>query len=599
MKKECKIYDLFLQQIFYNKEKVAVVFDGNSITYGELEEKINDFSIILMQKKIYADANIVIALPPSIDFVIAMFACFKLGYAYIPIDLSYPESFLKTIIDKSKADYIISAATYKHRLEKLANFFIDVNDESPKNTIQIDDLIKTNSIAYIIYTSASTGIAKGVIIENNGLVNLIQATKQLYNITSCDCIPLVHSLSFDFSIWEICSALCNGAQLIIPNSTIKKSTEEYLEFLIDKKITILNTTPSFFYLMQTTILSKPSNILEQLKLRLVIFGGEALQPKKISSWFTLAIADRVKVFNMFGITEGTIHSTYIEITQEITKNEASVIGVPLPGIDIAIMHEESKLVSDHQIGELYLGGVSIAQGYLHEYSLNKEKFYYADLDSAGIKRWFKTGDLVKRCANGLEYIDRKDRLIKIRGFRVNCTQIENLLHSYPEVESAVVGTYLASDDMPRLVAFLKFYQKNIDKQLFERKIIENLPEFMRPSKIIIVKEFPLTNNNKTDLKYLIEKYINSPINAIADDFIEEKILSTTMEKVKMVWEKVLNITTININDKFFDIGGDSLLLIKLQSELQISLNREVRILDLVKFPAIKGFVDYLNSHDLK
>ncbi len=588
------LYTLFTDQVTKKNNKTAISFGEQSITYCELEERVDCFSAYFLSSiSVPSSENIAILLSPSIDFVVAMLTCLKLGYTYIPIDYNYPDEYLKRIIDSAKIICIISDKDSQDRLNKLnLSCIIDIHQSNLCVKKMTTELVERNNKkeAYIIYTSGSTGLPKGVIIEHAAIINLIEATKKLYKISPKDKIPLFHSLSFDVSIWEICSSLFNGAELVIPIGAIKSSPKDYLDFILEKKITIINMTPTYFYLFQTPILDTPSSILKSMKLRLILLAGEAFHAKKIHKWFNLSISKKIRLYNMYGITEGTIHSTAIEIISNMRENDASLIGNPLAGINIAVVDEHGAPVKKNDIGEVKISGISISQGYLNQPELTSERFVVTDYDGTGKKRWLQTGDLVKVGDNGLEYIGRKDKLIKVRGYRVSTTNIENTLCSYGEISGAVVGPFMAPGEQLRLVAFIKCRNVTLDVASIYSKLKKTLPEFMCPSKIIVVDDFPLTKNGKVDLDHLIKNFI-STTNIIKENRQDTSILA----KVKSVWKSVLNMQDVNSNINFFDIGGDSLLLVQLHYELEELLNQEIKILDLIKHPTIDKFVMYISD----
>lgn len=589
-----KPYDIFVQQAIKNKRKIAIRCQNESIAYAALKNKIELFAIQLFKQTIQ-NSIVAILLPPSIDFVIAVFACQKLGLTCLPLDVSNPISFQKVVLMDAKVQYLITSSQFKdlaHAIMPLDAQTIYVDEDDKDRTVTInpeDTTIVDNELSYIIYTSGSTGAPKGVPVKVKSLLNLLKATSPLYKINELDKIPLFHSVAFDVSVWEMYATLLNGAELIIPPDDIKKSPQDYWQFIVSMGITIVNVTPSYFYLLLTT----NANVMETQPiphaLRLFLLAGEAFHAKRIAFWFELEIAKKVEIFNMYGITEGTIHSTYLKIEPEMTQFEHSFIGQPLSGVDIAVVNEQNQPITNER-GELVLSGVSVTSGYLGQEDLNKDRFIRANLDDTLEKVWFKTGDRVELTEKGLIYLGRKDRVIKIRGYRVNLMEIEYALCRCEGVRDAVVcPIYLAVDQL-RLVAFIY----TVDESLCEQNIIEilkhTLPEYMCPSRVMILRTFPLTRNGKVDTQTLIENYKNN------QSLLQEQSDSMTMlERVKCAWSQVLGCEEIDMNANFFDVGGDSLLLAKLQYFLQVTLASEIKMMDLLRYPTIAKFMQFFNE----
>jgi|GEM_PF-6389118 len=577
------IYDLFLNQVNRNPLHPAIIENNKTISYIELQEKVDKLTaLIAINCNLSATKAIAIALPPSQEFVVSTLACLKLGIPYIPINITHPDEYLSGIMADAKIEFILTNTSQKER-EIFNNNQIINFDELEKVTINNIFLPKTSleNDAYIIYTSGSTGAPKGVVIPQKNILNLMLSTQRIYHISSQDSIPLFHSISFDFSVWEIYSALFNGATLVIANEGIKNSIQDYLDFLCQNDITIINLTPSVYYYLITELERDNKN----LKLRLIILGGDIFHAIKAKNWFKLPISNQADVYNMYGITEGTIHVTSIKLTQDMTRSPLSFIGTELDGVEITIANDSDKpSLTESTEGELCIGGLALAANYFNQPELNKKSFFISEG-----KRWFKTGDFVRKTENGLIFIGRHDQQTKIRGFRVNCSEVEILLMSLPGVEDAVVQYFNTAGDDKRLVAFLKNSMEELNIESIKLNIREKLPSFMIPTRFVVQKQFPLTANNKIDYAMLMET-LSIPKNKLSN------LKNLSVENTILAgWRTVLGTNEIDPTDNFFDAGGDSLLLIKLQYHLQRSLNRNINMTDLLRYPNIKSFANFMRE----
>lgn len=585
------IFDDFVYQAKLNQEKIAIIDGDCHVTYHRFLCEIDEIALILSQSGFSSNSVIAIALLPSYQFLLYMFACLKLKITYIPLDANYPLPYIEAILKNAQVSALISKSSLISNINDIT--LIDI-DHFPAKNFPIkharDDFVMEN-IAYLIYTSGSTGQPKGVMMQHDNLISLLDATKELFPVTNKDVIPLFHSLAFDLSIWEICFALTNGAKLVIVPPAIKQSVTEYCQFLLQHKASMLTLTPSMLYLILDIFANRAMIDLEEIHLRYVISAGEALYPARIKKWFELPIFKQTILYNMYGITEGTIHSTVRQITKEDTNSDASPIGVPLPNVKVMIIDDNDDVVADNTIGELCLSGRSVTPGYFNAEELNQASFITKKMKDGQEIRFFKTKDLVKMLPSGeLEYIERKNRVVKIRGFRISAKQIENQLLISEFVDNAVVTTFLASDNTNRLVAYLQGNQDYIDIVAIRKALKETLPEYMCPNKFIIVDEIPLTINGKTDINALINLQ-QSPV--FNDDSPAEY---TIEEKIRKAWQKILNRESIDEEENFFDAGGDSLLLPRLLFILKQDIDERIEIVDLVKFPTIKKLSLYIEKN---
>ena len=376
----------------------------------------------------------------------------------------------------------------------------------------------------------------------------------------------------------------------------------YIDFVIAHKVTILNLTPHFFYKLILFLKKQTKKQLQLLRLRLIILGGDAFHAYRAKVWFDLDISKKASLYNMYGITEGTIHSTCKQVFSKDVDLHESNIGKALLDVDIAVVDDQGEMIRGDAMGELCLSGDAAVISYLNDKVLNDSPsiFFFSKEVGSGLKRWFKTGDLVRRNSDGeLIYYGRKAGFSKIRGFRIDLKQIENFLLAFPGVDDAVVlilGDI--SDEEKEFVAFIQTKNKLLDVKKLRQTAAEKLPDFMVPAKFLLVEEIPLTANLKVDKAALgvvakSQRYdeASSVMNRNRD----------TLEKTVMdIWKQVLNKKELDVSENFFDAGGDSLSLLRLHYALEAKLNKKIELMDLINYASIEAFVKgYRESGKIK
>ncbi|NKF08829.1 amino acid adenylation domain-containing protein, partial [Clostridium gasigenes] len=427
------IQELFERQVENSPNNIAVVYEENRITYEELNKKSNVLARKLRECGVIEDTIIGLVVERSIDMIISIMAILKAGGAYLPIDSKIPKERIDYIIKDSGLKLLLVTDNTNILIENNITK-LNISDQNIfiGNGSNLNIINKSSSLAYIIYTSGTTGKPKGAMIEHKNLVRLLFNDKFQFDFNSNDVWTMFHSYCFDFSVWEMYGAILYGGKLIIIPELLTKDFDGFFNLLKKEKVTILNQTPSAFY---NIIDIESNNESKELNLRYVIFGGEALNIKKLRNWKNRYVD--TKLINMYGITETTVHVTYKEITMEIIEEGISNIGKAIPTLKTYIMDEYKNLVPVGIPGELYVAGEGLARGYLNREELTREKF----IENPHVKgeRIYKSGDLVKRLPNGdLEYLGRIDNQVKIRGFRIELGEIESKLLKYRNVKEAVV-----------------------------------------------------------------------------------------------------------------------------------------------------------------
>lgn len=564
--KEKTIIDLFEEQVKRTPDHIALEFENTVLTYKELNERSNQLGNYLRDNyKIEADDLIGVMLDRSELMIISTLAVMKAGGAYVPIDPEYPQDRIQYILTDINCKVLLDQEELK-RFSELGHAYSMENLQSVNTP---DDL------AYVIYTSGTTGNPKGTLINHYNVVQLLKPDQFLFDFNSSDIWPMFHSYCFDWSVWEMYGALFYGGKLIIIPTVTAKDPNEFRKLLVDKKITVLNQTPSAFYNLIAHILETDEN---NLVLRYVIFGGEALSPGKLRLW--RKSYPKVKLVNMYGITETTVHVTYKEIKEKEIESGLSNIGVPLPTLTCYVLDSYKNLLPIGIPGELYVGGKGVCRGYLNREELTKQRFVENPFIEGD--RLYRSGDMVRILSNGeIEYLGRIDDQVKIRGYRIELGEVENALQSNPDVTSSIVVVKSNNDGEKELVGYVVSEKtlNTIDLRLHLGGI---LPAYMVPSHFIQLDKIPLTSNGKVDRKKLPDPVTFSMATGVEYQKARNEIEQNLVE----VFEEVLKKHPIGIKENFFILGGDSIKSIQVISRLK---KRGYRLLirDVLQFPVIE------------
>lgn len=452
------IHSLFELNAFRFSDATAVAFEGSFLTYRALDHQSNQLARYLNRLGIAPDQRVGLYMERSLEAIVGILGVLKAGAAYVPLDPAYPRERIGFVIEDAEIGFLITKQGMIQNLPdcRAATICIDtewekiMSDElsAPPNVAQPENL------AYVIYTSGSTGKPKGVLVSHADVVRLLTATESWFHFDRFDVWTLFHSYAFDFSVWEIWGALLYGGRLVVVPHLVSRSPDSFYDLLSDEGVTILNQTPSAF--RQLIQAEETCRAFKDLSLRFVILGGEALDPSSLKPWFRRHDYRHPKLVNMYGITETTVHVTYRPLTPyDAESAPGSVIGEPIPDMQIYIMDPRISPSPIGVAGEMYIGGDGVARGYLNRPELTAERFVPDPFTATPGGRLYRSGDLARfKSREDLEYIGRIDHQIKIRGFRVELGEIEARLAEHPGVQNAIV---LPREDMPgdkRLVAYL-------------------------------------------------------------------------------------------------------------------------------------------------
>ncbi|MBN3895575.1 MAG: amino acid adenylation domain-containing protein [Nostoc sp. NOS(2021)] len=568
-------HHLFEEQVKRTPNAIALVFENQQLTYQQLNRRANQLAHHLQKLGVKPEVAVGICLERSLDMLVALLAIFKAGGAYIPLDPNYPEERLAFMLEDSQLSLLLTtekilqnslSASVKAlpknnnkqspiNPEQLTVICLDkdweiINQENPEN---LESNIEPTNLAYLIYTSGSTGKPKGVQITHRNVVNFLTTIQQQLQLTNQDSLLSVTTLSFDIAVLEIFLPLTVGAKVILVSREVAMDGLQLLQKLHNFAATVMQATPATWRML----LEAGWRGNTQLK---ILCGGEAL-PQNLAKQLCQRGAE---VWNLYGPTETTIWSTIHRIDQQ---EVLVTIGRPIGNTQIYILDKYLQPVPVGVPGELYIGGASLARGYLHRPELTKEKFIHNPFSSDSESRLYKTGDLARYLSDGeIEYLGRIDYQIKLRGYRIELAEIEAVLSQHPTIEKTVV---IVRDDFSGdkcLVAYIvsKFKEALTNEEL-RRFLKEKLPYYMVPGVFVFLDTLPLTPNGKIDRRALPAPDLTARHQSEVSFVAAQNELELQLTKI---WEKVLGINPIGIKDNFFTLGGHSLIAVRLVSEIE-------------------------------
>ena len=580
------LHTLFESRVRRAPSAVALSHEGQSWTYAQINERSNQLARFLIERGVRADDLVGLCIERGPEMVMGILGILKAGGAYLPLDPNYPPDRLAYMIADAMPRTVLSTGSTRSKLPDHGDAAIDLDEHrahierySSEDLPQGQVNVQPGHLAYVIYTSGSTGKPKGVMIEHRHVTRLFSATAQVFRFDEQDVWTLFHSFAFDFSVWELWGALLHGGRLVIVPYDTARSAKQFYQLVCEQGVTVLNQTPSAF----SQLIDAQTHSALNHTLRLVIFGGEALELHTLRPWVERNGAEYPQLVNMYGITETTVHVTRREplTAAQVMSERTSGIGGPLPDLSMYVLDALGRPVGVGVVGELYVGGAGVARGYLHKRTLTATRFPADPFAIDPSRRMYRTGDIARWRPDGtLEYLGRNDQQVKIRGFRIELGEIEARLMQYPTIKEAAV---LVREDQPgskRLVAYVVpaaadlASKDRLGTDRLRAFLSQMLPEHAVPSAFVVMDALPLTSNGKLDRRALPEpseqlerRRYDAPQGSL------EEMLSQT-------WARLLNVARVGRDDNFFELGGDSLLAMQAMARLESahSLDAPVRLL---------------------
>ncbi|MBE1556816.1 non-ribosomal peptide synthetase [Sporosarcina limicola] len=585
------LHHLFEDQVVLNPEGIAIVFNGNTMTYRELNQRANAIARHLKQQGIGPDVPVGIHLQKSFDMVIAVLGVLKAGGVYVPLDPNYPKDRLEQIIDNSQLLLIL---THNSLFEKSKDFNVpkicvkEIRHDLRSNIDNVQSDVHPKNLIYILSTSGSTGRPKAVSMTHQALVNLIVWQENKWSHPQNNRSLQFSSLNFDLSCLEIFSTLHSGGTLVIPSDSVRNDPRLLLELISSENI----ERASFPYVVLQQLSETASQLISlEFNLKEIVVTGEQLKlTPQIRTW--LKGFEKCVLHNQYGPSETHVVATHT-ISNFDEEEDLPPIGRPINNTKLYILDTKLRLVPIGVAGELYISGDCLARGYLNQADITKESFVKNPFSLDPDARMYKSGDFVRYQADGsIQYLGRVDRQIKIRGHRIEPREIESILNLIPGVKDAVIHVKNDQFDQPYLVAyFLSTENVSVSSKDLRQILIEKIPISIIPRFFIQLKKVPLTPSGKID-------YLALPsIDFDSQDSNKNIELETQTEKdIYLIWREVLGIRVICSEDNFFHLGGHSLLATQVISRIRKKFDIDIPLRLLFEYPVLKDFCNRLDKN---
>lgn len=585
------IHQLFEAQVELTPNNIAIIIGDQQITYRELNNRANQLAHYLQKIGVGAEKIVGICVERSLEMVVGLLAILKAGGAYLPLDPAYPQERLAFMLENAQVPVLL---TQQRLLEdspayNAQRIFLDtawktIGLESKENPILTTGI---KNLAYVIYTSGSTGKPKGVQITHQNLVHSTTARIAYYQEPVANFL-LLSSFAFDSSVAGIFWTLCSGGTIFLPPEGLQRAVPLLIELIFQHQISHLLSLPSLYALLLQY--AKPEQLIS---LRTVIVAGEPCTTELVQHHSQLL--SKTSLFNEYGPTEATVWSSVYNC-RSLSITTQVFIGRPINNTEIYILDSHLSPVPIRIPGELYIGGAGLARGYLNRPELTALEFIPNHFSDEPGARLYKTGDLVRYLPDGnIEYLGRIDNQVKIRGFRIELNEIEIALNQCPRVRESIV---IVREDVPsdkRLVAYVVTQQASESIITELRNLLKvSLPEYMMPSAFVLLQKIPLTPSGKIDRRRLPKPTDSRP--EMESTYIAPQ--SASEKAIAIIWQAVLSVEKVGIHDNFFDLGGHSLLLVRVYSQLQIVFHhKNLSMMDLFTYPTISSLAQYLNQNE--
>ncbi|WP_340203750.1 amino acid adenylation domain-containing protein, partial [Ascidiimonas sp. W6] len=570
--KDKTIVDLFKEQVNATPYAIALVFEDTTMTYKELDDKSNQLCHYLESEGVVKDYRLGMLLNRNFDMIVSILGILKSGCAYVPLDPSLPSYRLEYILKDSGVNHIVYKEESLVSVLPVSEYtFLNIENSITCTSSEIVTQREQNSVAYVMYTSGTTGTPKGILINDNNIITLINDPLSKIAVNSTDRVLQWSNYAFDGSAYEIFGSLLCGASLYLIDSSIASNADALSQLIDKEQLNVVFITTALFNSLADYDLSRLSS------LRILLFGGEKVSVSPVRKM--LSVLGSGRLLHVYGPTETTVYATCYEINNIPDVAETIPIGGPLTNTSLYVLNSSQGLVPIGVAGELCISGSGVSKGYLNQEELTKQKFVTNPFVEREIM--YRTGDLAKWLPDGsIEFVGRADDQVKIRGYRIELGEIESVLLEATGVQDCCVLAKEDTTSTKRLVGYV-VVEDDFDKAKVQEALKLKLPDYMVPTIWVELQEMPLTTNGKLDKKALPDPDASllSSQSYVAPRNLTEQTLVT-------IWQKLLGVEQIGVHDNFFELGGHSLLATRLVSMIRKELNIEIAIKEVFANPTI-------------
>ncbi|WP_280269750.1 non-ribosomal peptide synthetase [Nocardia wallacei] len=582
------LVDLIAAQAHRRPDATAIRYEDATLSFGELQRRANRVARALIARGVGPESLVAVAMPRTEELPVALLGVLIAGAGYLPIDTAYPAQRLEFMLSDAAPACVLTTASEREALPVNDIPVVLVEESADLSDAQVTDAervapLRPGNLAYVIYTSGSTGVPKGVGVAHRNVLELFANTQLLFDFDETDVWTLFHSSAFDFSVWELWCALANGGAVVVVDFLTSRSPELFRELLIREQVTVLNQTPSAFYQLAEADRAAHAGGAGKFALRYVVFGGEALDLRQLQRWYERHASDAPQLVNMYGITETTVHVSFLAVDERLADIPASVIGRALPGLDAYVLDARLHPAPVGVAGELHISGDQVSRGYLGRPGLTATRFVANPFGPAG-SRMYRTGDIGRWAGFGgeanLEYAGRSDQQVQLRGFRIELGEIEAALLRCTGVSQTVVLVRADEQAGDRLVGYVvPEAGSQLDSAELRTRVADFLTAYMVPDAVVVLDALPLTANGKLDRRALpAPEFIGSAAFRAPGTPIEQAVAE--------VFAGLLGAGEVGLDDDFFALGGNSLLATRAVARINEALDSNVVVREVFEAPTV-------------
>ncbi|WP_063127846.1 non-ribosomal peptide synthetase [Nocardia fusca] len=587
------LVDLIEAQARLRPRSPAVRSGGTVLSFAELLSRSYQVARALIAAGAAPETLVAVAVPRTEELPVALLGVLLSGAGYLPIDTTFPRQRLDVVLAEARPVAVLTTAAERDAVPAVAAPVILLADTVKRSTEPVTDTerrapLRPDNLAYVVHTSGSTGMPRAVAVAHRNVVELFANTQLLFEFDDADVWTLFHSIAFDFSVWELWCALASGGSVVVVDPPATRSPEKFRELLIRERVTVLNQTPSAFYRLAEADRLAHGDGTGALALRYVVFGGEALDLRRLRSWYERHGGPETGgpwLVNMYGLTETTVHASFLALDEKLVDNPAGVIGRALPGLDAFVLDERLHPAPVGVPGEIYVSGRQLTRGYPDSPGVTATR-YVADPFGAPGSRMYRSGDIGRWAAFGgradLEYAGRVDAQVQLRGFRIELGEVESALLRCPGVGRAVAlvrTDEVAGDRLLGYAVPAAEQEVVLDPALLREQVAEFLPEYMVPEALVVVEELPLTPHGKLDRDAL-------PVPAVAGRAPYTAPADRVETVVAGVFADLLGVERVGAADDFFALGGNSLTATRAVARINEALSAELVVRVLFEAPTV-------------